>query len=144
MPEKKKTQRVKETRGGIRRVYKKGIALKDRISLRVIHYKSRIYDIRGKGEAYRTRVINEIKKDKLLVESRKEALIAEANRIKTGVASEIETAKKEVKSSIFTEKDKEIFRSVGRDLGILVPAPRRRSAPKKGKRGASPRVRTSK
>jgi len=141
---KKKIQRVKETRGGIRRVYLKGISLKNRISLQVIHYKSRIYDIRNKGEAYKKSVIDEIQKDRLLVESRKEALITEANRIKTGVASEIETAKKEVKSSIFTEKDKEIFRSVGRDLGILGPAPRRQAAPKKGKRRASPRVKTSK
>jgi len=141
----KRKQRVKETRGGLRRVYLKGISLKDRISLRVIHYKSRIYDIKGKGEAYKKSVIDEIKKDKLLVESRKEALIAEANRMKTGVASEIETARKEVKSSIFTEKDKEIFRSVGRDLGILGPAPRRRPTSKsRGKRSASPRVKTSK
>lgn len=137
----KKVQRAKETRGGIRRVYLKGITLKDRISLRVIHYKSRITDIKGKGEAYRDRVIDEIKKDKLLVESRKAALIAEANRVKTGVAAELEMAKKEVKSSVFTEQDKEIFR----ELGILPKAPQRRRAPKsRGKRSASPRVKTSK
>jgi hypothetical protein len=112
-------------------VYERSKAAKDKAESRVKYYRGRIDKIKSKGLKYKTRVLNEIEKDKTLTMKAKAELVKAMNEAKT-----------EVKSSVFTEEDKESFREIGKFLGVSSPKPRRKTHTRR-RSCAAPRIRSS-